>query len=235
VAIAPHAEAAILRGMSIKMRDRFRSAQEFQAALNGSGPPVKTRRPNVYLAYAVGTLLGALMYLPFVLSSHGLAKAARDADAATPENGAAHAPVLPAPSAPAPAPAVPAPAAPNLQVNYGTFTASLTGGRVVADVAFRMFPFSGHSGCAVLALADEKGKYLERTSQHPYQILRDFTSTGDQAVISVHFDDAAPEAATVVRTGGKLSAQTILFANPCSVEDDPVVSKSVVVPLRTSQ
>jgi serine/threonine protein kinase len=231
VAIEPHVEKALLQALSIEMQDRFKTAQEFQEALRNSAVVVapvpkkpqleapRARRPNVYLTYAVGIVLGALLYLPLVV-------AYRAGSASTP----------PAASAPSPAPPPPAAAAsPKVQISYGKFEASLTEGRIVGDVSFQIEPFLGHDGCAMLALADENGKYLENAPGKTFQILKDFPSTEGQISGPIHFDGPAPESVTSAHPTPKLSAQTILFGNPCDVADDPVISKSVLIPLKVSQ
>jgi serine/threonine protein kinase len=231
VTVEPHVEKAMMRAMSLEMRDRFKTAQDFQEALrrfkvdtNPERKPAAARVPNIYLAYAVGALLGALVYLPFLFPS-------RFGWAGTPHP----APTIARPAAPTGSNSpLPSPAAsPAIQISYGTFEANLTGGRVSADINFQIRPFEGRHGCAVLVLADGAGAYLLNSSGKTFEVLRDFTSSNDQAPVSVHFDDAAPASATAADPTRKLAAQTILFANPCSVADDPLISKSVAIPVRT--
>lgn len=274
VSIEPHVERAMMQALSVEMRDRFKTAQDFQRALQNShvvepGPrkpevkplavkprdaspvrrPSTASRPNVYIAYAVGMLLGALLYVPLMLSG-------RFGVAGTPSPTTTSRPASPAPSGVPPLPsgtatppptgtATPPPtgtamppatgiAPPTFQVNYGKFEAALTGGRIVGDLSFQILPVQGHNGCAVLTLADETGKYLERAPGKTFQLLKDFTPVEGAGPILVHFDGPAPESATTADPTRKLSAQAILFANPCSVSDDPVISKSVAIPLRIS-
>jgi serine/threonine protein kinase len=232
IPIEPHVEKAILRAMSLEMRDRFKSAREFQEALQGAsvtpGPNTDQRpkarrksRPNVYLAYLAGSLVGVLFALPAVLyfsHLHG------QAEAAAPQ----HANAGRAPSVPPPSPAASPPAA-TLQVNYGRFEAGIADGRLTADITFQIAPFEGRKGCAVLVLADRAGKYLVRPGGGTFELLKDFT-TGGNSHVEVHFDGSSPLSTSQPK--GDYSAQTILYANPCDVDDDPVISKSVLIPLR---
>jgi serine/threonine protein kinase len=247
VTLEPHAERAILRALSLEMGDRFKTAQEFQEALRVPGiaplPEVKEPRlphravktpavkgrPSVYLVYAVGTLLAALVYSPFLFPGRfGLAGTPRTPVATQ------SAPAVPASAEAAPGPA-PAPAGnpPKPHIDYGPLEVELTGGRIEGKIAFQIAPFQGHTGCAMLALVNEGGRYVENAPGRIFQILQDFTSDDDRAAVAVHFEGPVPEA-TIAGAGSKFSAQVILYGNPCRVEDDPVISKSPVAPVRVS-
>jgi len=231
VALPPKVEDALMRALSLEMRDRFKTAKDFQEALCGRGgaeiapdpPPQRRgkRKPNVFVAYAVGTLLGAALYLPLFLPGRfGLFGRPAEPPHASPP---------PATSSAQPA-APPKQDPPKLQVNYGTFQARLSNGRIESEVVFQILPFQGRHGCAVLVLSDEDGSYIKDPPGKTFELLRDFTTNNDQDAVTVRFQGDAPAAVTTTPYR-KLSAQTVLFANPCDVENDPFISKSVVIPL----
>ncbi len=236
--VPPYIENAMMRAMSLKMRDRFRTAQDFQNALAGGVVTSRKERgaPSVWAAYGVGTLLGAVIlgaYLAVLYPGHfGLW--GKQGPAPRPPAQSQNQPSAPLNGAPETAPGGTTPSAPPqkgsaIQVNYGTFEAKLAGDRVQADVVFQILPFEGHHGCAVLVLADEKGNYLKWPTGKVFQLLKDFTSNNDKNAVELQFDGDAPPG---VATMPKISAQTVLFANPCNVEEDPFISKSVLIPLQ---
>ena len=242
--LPPHIENALMRAMSLKMRDRFKTAQDFQSALAGGRAtgPRKERQPGptAWAAYLVGTLVGAvifLAYLALVIPGHfglwgkssPLPPPRQSSQLPTPTPIPTLPPATAPADSPADSPAAPAQKGSALQINYGTFDARLVNGRVEADVVFQILPFEGHHGCAVLVLADENGKYLKTPADKIFQVLRDFTSSDDKSAVEVKFEADAP---AIVGTMTKVSAQTVLFGNPCNVEDDPFISKSVLIPLR---
>ncbi len=240
IAMEPHVEWAMLRAMSLEIGDRFKTAEDFQEALRtplvATMPPIvggpHSRVPSVFQAYGAGLAISLLMLLPLVLSSHSGQKGTTTS---TPAPASTVAPA----KVPAPAPvAVPAPPPAAIagnshsRVTYDTFQANYNDGRIAGDLAFRIEPFPGNRGCAVLALVDENGKYLERAPGKTFQVQEDFTATDEKSVISIHFDSPVPAAVTDSAPSGKISAQAVLFATACSVEDEHPISRSSEVQLR---